>query len=199
MHNEGLYEKRKRFPRLVLIVDNLDRCAPEKGMALLEALRVKMRLEGVFTIIGVNDGTLLSWTDSDSYFGGPFDEILAEEDVFPDDIFGWSCTLRPVRFNETIKSVYFSGVPLTTDGESLLEELGLTYRKWNRLSNRLKGIVLSKSCMEPSELGMTVLEACLPDVYRESPRPPRPDGTVARRADGRRRRPGTDMGVVRGE
>jgi predicted KAP-like P-loop ATPase len=55
-----LREKNERL-RIVVFIDDMDRCSPDKALELLESIKVFLNIEGVVYVLGMNPDSINEW------------------------------------------------------------------------------------------------------------------------------------------
>ena len=154
-------------PRLVLLIDDLDRCLPPKAFALLEAVRFHLAVAGVLVVMAVDDRVLGRYVEQHYGLEDGGDAARAEPLLtgreFLDKVFQWSYELRFAAF-DAVREVYFCGVRLGGAGLGLLEGLRVPYRTWVRIRNRIAGRVAAGAPVPDADLWLGVLVELVPDA-----------------------------------
>ncbi|MBI2899008.1 MAG: hypothetical protein HYY17_02415 [Planctomycetes bacterium] len=145
--------------RLVLIIDDLDRCLPERAVALLTALQVHFHIPRLVVLLGLNDSVLAGYLEetyrpkeSKPYFDGR---------AFLQKLVQWSIHLPSVPL-ETIAEPFFGNLG---DAQEILKRLpSLPYRTWKRVAVRFKGTDDVKNAQVRAFLAVT--DECMPGLAR---------------------------------
>ena len=153
-------------PRLVLIIDDLDRCLPQKGFAILEAVRFHLAVEGVLVVMGVDDRILARFVERHYGLAESRDdglEPLFSGREFLDKIYHWSHELRFAGF-DAVQDVYFADCKLGTVAGELLDQLSVPFRTWVRIRNRIAGSCSNRGMVLDVEVWLAVLVELVPDA-----------------------------------
>lgn len=149
-------------PRLVLIIDDLDRCLPQKGFAILEAVRFHLAVEGVLVVMGVDDRILGRFVERHYGLAESGDDApLFSGREFLDKVFHWSHELRFAGF-DAVRDVCFDDCTLDTVAQDLLDRLNVPYRTWVRIRNRIAGACRVGGMVPNVEVWLAVLVELVP-------------------------------------
>ena len=157
---------------LLILVDDLDRLLPDRGVKLLEAIRFYLSIPQTVVVMGVNDRVLAPALEN-HYRNASTSQALEacpfSGDEFMEKLFQWSVELPHHSFNPSLHTTHFHqalerlGVENFPDKvQPLLEAMDpLPHRKWVRIANRWEALLLKAD--DPAKaLVLALFQECFP-------------------------------------
>lgn len=117
--------EKDRDPRIVVFIDDLDRCAPEKALEVLESLKTFFDIEGFVYVIGMNSETINSIVKKK--YGEDFDkglEYMQKIVQLPFQIPTWKQGWNEKAIADSIKTIIskqLKGYPLLDEIEKNID------------------------------------------------------------------------------
>ena len=163
-------------PRLIIIVDDLDRLLPDRAVHLLESIRFFLMLPKIIVVLGINDH-ILSRSVEIRYCDPRDHQPFFSGMEFMEKLFQWSVELPGVAFQGHMEDLHFSDVKkmlndnLPKGTNDLVTAIDpLTNRKWVRIANRWESY-LSQFGSESTEtrlknLWLAIFHECFPETEK---------------------------------
>ncbi len=156
-----------RKKKLIILIDDLDRCLPDKAVAVLETLRFFFSLKRTAVILAVDDGILGKYLEDQYRLKN--NELLFPGKEFLQKLVHWSKELPHVHM-DCLKEHLGLRDPEDREALGIFEILEpLTYRTWGRIVNRYREISGSSGAYRALE---AILRECFPaaeDSLRRRP------------------------------
>jgi hypothetical protein len=120
-------DTRPRIDRIVLYIDGLDRCPPDRVVELLEAVHLLLAIPRFVVVVAVDPRWLLRaiavhYREVLAPTGVTMSDvgIAGDPEIGPDDEGPWAST--PAQYLEKIFQVVFTLAPMTTAGYTTLTQ-----------------------------------------------------------------------------
>jgi len=165
------YTQRWQMPdyngkRFVIIIDDLDRCLPDKAFSLIETIKFYLQNRNTIVILGINDKVITRYI-SDYYSQKYSKDIPFDGDDFMEKIIQWGYELPPVDYLSIKTKFGFDSIRCDDGFDDIMVSTGyLAYRKWLRIYNRIRGIEISQRALRRGDIAVSIIAECFPEIER---------------------------------